>query len=149
MRARGTIGQVELAGAALSRLATKYQPGAVVECSCKFSGIVTATGITAPACTVTIKEHRSHPEHRLYWAILAWVADNTPEEITRRVGPLTAKAWHEVIKGAAGIESVKFDELDQDAFHAYIEFLGRWLLDVFGVSIDNLTVHLRIEGAIP
>lgn len=147
MRADILIPSVQIGSAARARILTKYAIGEIVDISVKGEVMITPSGPVFIRARATLKEQRSQKEHRLYWALMSWLSSNTPEQLTRIVGPLSPASWHQLFKDSAGIESTAFDNLGQDDFHQYFDFIGRWLWERFEIILEDVIEYIKgIEG---
>ena len=95
-----------------ARVAKRYADGAAVELS--------------------VHERRNEARLRYYWAVLGWAAANVPDELEGwRFGP---PVWHEFFKGRYGVTSIAFDNLDEKAFAAYVDWLVDEIARIWGVE---------------
>lgn len=145
MRASAIIPSVVICEGARAKLLKKYAIGEIVDITIKGEVMVSPGGPVVIKSRITFREERSPKEHRLYWKVLSWLSLNTPEQITSAIGPVSANSWHQLFKDAAGIESTSFDNLEQDEFHQYLNFIGGWLWERFGMILEDIVEHIKEE----
>lgn len=139
MRAKSILSEISVDDYVRSRFLDKFSVGEILEIKMNIEAYISPDLRIIPMVqNMKIKEKRSLPAHKLYWVILEWVEDNTPEDLTSKYGIFSANIWHEQIKAAYGITSIAFDELDQDGFNDYFAFADKWIFERFDVTVANI-----------
>lgn len=123
------------------QLLERFQVGEIVECIVEMEAYIAPSLEVVPTeAKLSIKEKRSYPELKLYWWCMRWIEENTPEDLVKRFGIFSAKIWHEKIKSSYGITTVKYENLDQDDFHEYFVFAGKWIYERFGATVEDIII---------
>lgn len=125
----------------------RFQVGQVQDISIKGTASFNDSWALFPLdVSVTVKEGRRLPQLAAYWWVMAWLEQNTPEDIEKRFGIFSKDVWHEHLKGCYGISSVAFGNLDHEKMNAYMDFVKNWIRARFDVSIEDVIEYMSGHG---
>jgi hypothetical protein len=89
---------------------------------------------------------RSLLEHRLYWLLMTWCGNNTPDNVAELfdVDTITKEFWHELCKSKFSISSTAFDRMNEYEFNQYFQDVINWLaMMIFKCKINDIMDNLE------